>query len=40
MDSKQLESVPDGASEPVGVADGVAEEGAEELEPTIVLGRE
>jgi hypothetical protein len=24
----------------VGAADGVAEEGAEELEPTIVLGRE
>jgi hypothetical protein len=40
MDVKQMESVPEDAPQPVGTMETVAEDGAEELEPTIVLGRE
>ena len=40
MDSKRIEVAPEGTSESVGTTEVVAEDGAEELEPTIVLGRE
>jgi hypothetical protein len=40
MDSKQTGSVPDDAPEPAGTTEIVAEDSVEELEPTIVLGRE
>jgi hypothetical protein len=40
MDVKQIESVPEGTPQPVGTTGTVADEGVEDLEPTIVLGRE
>jgi hypothetical protein len=40
VDVKQIDSVLEGAPQPVGTTEVVAEDGAEELEPTIVLGRE
>jgi hypothetical protein len=40
MDVKQIESVPEGTPHPAGTTETVADEGAEDLEPTIVLGRE
>ncbi|AEK45201.1 hypothetical protein [Amycolatopsis mediterranei] len=40
MDVKQIESVPEDAPRPVGTTEAVIEDGAAELEPTIVLGRE
>jgi len=38
MDVMRIESVPEGTPQPVGTTETVAE--AEDLEPTIVLGRE
>jgi hypothetical protein len=38
MDVMQIESVPESTPQPVGTTETVAE--AEDLEPTIVLGRE
>jgi hypothetical protein len=40
VDVKQIESVPESTPQPVGTTETAAEDGAEDLEPTIVLGRE